>query len=183
MRWSAFLCVLLAAVGVGYFGGLYLFSNADVGRTGAPFRPLQLTLQSGTIDAAVLGKGWSRPEPWGTWTMGDQAYLSLSTLGTPRRDLELVLTGQVFLASPKHETQEIGVDVNGSRVATWQITQKNRNGPFTARIPAQVIKSQWPVELVLRVKWPRAPMQLGVNADTRELGIGVHSVVLRETGS
>ncbi|MFM9847219.1 MAG: hypothetical protein ACKVP3_08660 [Hyphomicrobiaceae bacterium] len=173
----------MAAVGVGYFGGLYVFSNADIGRTSAPFRPLQLFLQSGTVDSARLAKGWSRPEPWGTWTTGEQAHLSLTTQGTPRRDLELTLTGQVFLAPPRHESQEIGVDVNGSRVATWQITRKNQNGPFTARIPAHVIKSQWPVELVLLIKRPRAPVKLGVNADARELGIGVHSVVLRETGS
>lgn len=183
MRWSVFFGALLVALGAGYFGGLYLFPDGDVGRSDAPFRRLELVLQSGAVDTALLATGWSRPEAWGTWTTGERAHLSLSTRGTPRRDLELVLTGQVFLAPPRHDTQEIAVDVNGSRVATWQITQKNQTGPFMARIPRQVIKAQWPVELVLLIKRPRAPVQLGVNSDARELGIGVHSVVLREIGS
>jgi Macrocin-O-methyltransferase (TylF) len=128
--------------------------------------------------AALLDVGWSGPEPWGVWGVGDAHTLRvvppLGSSGsfTLEADVHAVLTE----ARP---VQEVVVEVVNRRVATWTFTEAKNRDIRSLRIPEEVA-SQPQVEVVFR---PRSvarvsDIQSG-SMDNRMLGLGLHRIRLR----
>jgi hypothetical protein len=80
----------------------------------------------------LLGAGWSGPEPWGVWGLGQTHELDIAQF--PGGDF--VLEAEVWAHMPgPTDTQEVEVVVGGLHVATWQFSGSDARGIRTAAIP------------------------------------------------
>jgi hypothetical protein len=109
--------------------------------------------------------GWSHTEKEFTWTEGPAAVLQFTGLPTST-SFRLKMTLAALTSPSQLPSQPVQVFANGRNVAEWQVEGK---GEFTALIPSQGDTST----LTLEFKVPKAtsPQQLGMNLDSRMLGV------------
>lgn len=119
------------------------------------------------------GEGWSGTEAQMTWTTGKSAKLALSLAPT---DDPLFL--RIRLAGLTKTPQPVGLDINGKRVADWQVGHVD---DFTAAIPAENSKSGG--ELYLELQTPNAttPKAAGINDDSRVLGVSCFELMISKS--
>ena len=143
------------------------------------------------------GDGWSRSEPWGTWTDGDTATLRLGVVPTKKSDLILAAQIRPFL-TPERPRQDVDVLVNGrlagsrafyhprsgwsgsGRVAAAPSAKTGARVPagpsammeWELRIPADLVEGSKAIEIAFVVKTACSPAELGLSSDSRRLGIG-----------
>jgi hypothetical protein len=118
-----------------------------------------------------LASGWSTPESWGTWTAGQQAQIDVRVTPEAR---SIVLDVMAFVL-PQHPAQRVIVSVNGEQVLTTQLVQLQDNHldiPITAAIRQHLADTD---RLTIELQLPDAisPQQLGLNDDSRVLGLGL----------
>lgn len=122
--------------------------------------------------------GWFAPEEWGTWSSGETSFMHLVMQSTPKKDLELLIGSQAFLA-PNHPTQEVEIIVNGEKVGTLKYSLEFNGGVRKITIPkALVLKDKGDLFIQFRIKNPKSPAELGLSADSRKLGIGLMTLEL-----
>jgi hypothetical protein len=116
--------------------------------------------------------GWARPEGGGAWTVRPVAALAAKLAEQPEGDLELAALVRPFVDERRLPRREVEVLVNATKVAHWSF---DRGGVVrrTARIPASLVGSDGVVRIEFRLAEHRSPQQLGVGADTRQLGIAL----------
>jgi hypothetical protein len=123
--------------------------------------------------------GWSDPEPWGTWSDGDTAFLILNVSNLPEDDLELLIEGHAFLTS-KHPFQEIDILVNKQYVATLKYDHQSNGGVRAVKIPKRLaLDNNGHLLLKFNFKNPTSPADLGLSGDDRRLGLGIVSLELK----
>jgi hypothetical protein len=117
------------------------------------------------------GLGWATPEPWGTWTEGEQATMRVALDARPPGPLTLRARARALVSGPQH-ARLVDVMVNGRYLATWTF---DRLEPVvqTLRIPADALAGLGPLEIDFRIARPRSPKELGINQDPRGLGMGL----------
>jgi hypothetical protein len=118
-----------------------------------------------------LANGWSTPESWGTWTAGQQAQIDVRVTPEAR---SIVLDVMAFVL-PQHPAQRVIVSVNGEQVLTTHLVQLQDNHldiPITAAIRQHLADTD---RLTIELQLPDAisPQQLGLNDDSRVLGLGL----------
>ena len=129
---------------------------------------------SGGLGADWLRSGWSTPETWGVWSVGQQAVLSIEPRYLPESTGSLVLKLQVdTFVNAAHPMQRIGVTVDGRQVAE-----------YTARYPHSQLEMQIPlgrhasgdserVDVGFSLPDAVSPQSLGISNDARDLAIGL----------
>lgn len=128
-------------------------------------RPLRA---SGSELAGMLGHGWSSPEAEGIWTDGPVASLQFERPAPG--PLRLAVVG-VGLASRAGGTQDITVVIDGDPSTVWHAGDL-QEGRFTVRVPA----GSDPVRIRFRIGQPTRPVDRGMGADDRELGLLVRQL-------
>ena len=118
-------------------------------------------------------RGWSGTEPGATWTEGKSAVLQFTNV-PPGHPLILKVTANALTFDP------IVVYANGQKVAEWQIT--SAVGEHTASIPMGVVDNTRRLQIEFWLSKPVSPKSIGLNADTRILGLCVFDLVLQEGG-
>ena len=71
--------------------------------------------------AELLPTGWSLPEPWGVWGVGEAHELELWLAEAPDTAIELEADVHVVLLGPR-KSQRVDVVVGGRRLAAWDFT-------------------------------------------------------------
>ncbi|MFO1159895.1 MAG: hypothetical protein U1E60_13730 [Reyranellaceae bacterium] len=140
-------------------------------------------LFSQLMSARYLGKGWSALEPAGVWTDGQRADLAFALApGAEGKPLALKLRFTVYVR-PSLPGQTIDILVDGKRVDTWTITRAMNEGGVQERtIPLGLGRGpREETEVVLHILDPRQPLADRDIADTRHLGIFLHSMTLTES--
>lgn len=122
--------------------------------------------------------GWSHPEPWGTWSDGEAAWLIFKLAEEPQQDLVLQLTGHAFVTE-KHPVQEIELKVNGHQVVLLRYDFPAHTETRTVAIPKVLVQDKR-VQVEFGFKQPISPKAVGVNEDTRRLGLGLVALQLNE---
>lgn len=113
------------------------------------------------------GEGWSHTETAFTWALGPSARLNFKVPWNNRAlGLRMRLGGMHKL--PELPFQIVEVAANDTVVATWQVS---RTADFTAVIPPDVLAKKSALNLELRFQNATSPQALGLNADTRPLGV------------
>ena len=144
-----------------------------------PSHEFEINLAKGGNDASFADDNWSGAEPWGQWTNATQAALVFSVAEPRNLVLELSIRALLSRSAPK---QTVWVDANRCRVGSTEFDLAHRPGSQTisGAIPASCVDAGGKV--ILRINTDRAlsPMELGINGDTRQLGIGVEHVVIHE---
>jgi hypothetical protein len=114
----------------------------------------------------VVGRGWQRPEPHGTWTGRREGLVRLCPTARSGRPLALVFAGSVFVAE-RVPAQQLAIEVNGRRLAEWRL--RHRAGA----LPVGRIKlpDAGPVlEIRFRTGPLGSPWAAGISPDRRQLG-------------
>ncbi|MRW89502.1 hypothetical protein GJ699_05850 [Duganella sp. FT80W] len=131
-------------------------------------------LTSATLDGASL-QGFADAEPWGRWSVGQEARFKFTLPEHAGRDqLKLKINLITALVNDKH-SQRMLVSVNGGpeREFVFKSTARaNVELPLPALADGQV-------ELLMRFPDAASPRQLGINADERQLAVGVKSIEIQ----
>jgi hypothetical protein len=147
----------------------------------------EIAFSEGSGAERLLGTGWSQLEPTGVWTDGEKAQLVLkATAGPPDEDLDLVLSVEPFV-TPDHPQLEVEVSAAGEQLATQVfrhrrgalLRRRRANRPLHVALPASARDETGRVTLVLRLKDPAKPVDLGLSDDSRRLGLHLCSLVVR----
>lgn len=118
-----------------------------------------------------LVSGWSSAESWGTWSQGRQAQIDLRV--TPQA--RLIVLDVVAFVPPDHPAQRVVISLNGEQVLVTRLTQQQDNQlqiPISAAIRQRLAEDD---RLTLELQLPDAisPEQLGLNDDSRVMGLGL----------
>lgn len=124
-----------------------------------------------------LANGWSTPESWGTWTEGQQAKIEMRVLPQAR---SIVLDALAFV-QPQHPAQRVIVKLNGEQVLTTSLTRFHGNHleiPISAALSRSLASDD---RLTIELQLPDAisPRQLGINDDSRVMGLGLKSLTVQ----
>ena len=124
-----------------------------------------------------LAKGWSRPESWGTWTEGRQAKIQLRVQPPVR---SIVIDALAFI-SPGHPDQRVIVSLNGQQVLDTRLTQFQGNRleiPISAALN-QRLGNDDRLDIELQLPDAVSPQQLGINDDSRIMGLGLKTLTVQ----
>jgi hypothetical protein len=114
----------------------------------------------------VVGRGWQRPEPHGTWTGRREGLLRLRPTGRSGVPLALVFAGSVFAAERLAE-QRLAVSINGRRLAGWRLSHK---APVLPLVRLPVPEGTPLLEVRFRTGPLATPWAAGAGPDRRPLG-------------
>jgi len=126
---------------------------------------------------SIIGdtNGWSIPETWGTWSDGNQAFLTIpcppigNNYSTPILfEMELV---PVTMPTNSHITIHINIDDN----LLWSGSLIN-DDIISIILPAEVCRSNNIVKIEILIDNPISPLLLGLSEDSRKLGIGLKRI-------
>jgi len=122
------------------------------------------------------GRSWSGEEHWGRWTEGTKAELRFGLNQPVTSDLQLVIEGH-GLINEKHRQQLI-IQANGHTVAQMTLSAQS---PFPAPviIPRALVSEAGILRISLNTPDAITPKELGINVDTRRLGLGITSVAIQ----
>ena len=127
-----------------------------------------LTFVQGENSLTYSGSGWAVQEAEHRWSNAKEAHLRFYLKEYDGRDLMLRFYGFPYLGGGKISKQDIGVFVNGQKVADWEINNKNW---YEARIQSSLVSPDKYVNIALKISHPMSPLELGISKDNRKLGI------------
>ena len=124
--------------------------------------------------ATLAGEGWSGQEVWGVWSVGSQAVLHFHPENFPEMVTWIEFEGRGFVHS-SHPRQEVRVFANDTLIATLVFTPERQEQRRRIALPQDL----GPLDILeFHIGNPQSPKDLGLGSDTRQLGIGIHSLVL-----
>ena len=129
---------------------------------------VELSVADGGKGLITLRSGWSTPEPWGVWTEGPVATISLPP-GSHRR---VALHGAAFVPN---EPIRVGCAVDGSPVTFSEVPDANL---VTLSIDLPGGPTHKASILQLYLPDASSPADAGGSTDERMLGFGLHRIVL-----
>lgn len=144
-----------------------------------------LTCDEGTWSAAaeksdpsIFSYGWSGREPWGTWTVGESAGMSLPLAGFADGELILEIQGHGFV-NARHPVQSMDVIVNGCRLDTWVFQPGEGSRSRSVIVASALRKYDSQLHVHFEIHHPASPESLGLSGDSRMLGFGCVGLKLR----
>jgi hypothetical protein len=120
-----------------------------------------------------LRTGWSHPEEWGTWSVGETSSLVLRLAEPVTGDLELEADVGAFV-SEKNPRMTVLVNCNSTVIGEWSFVYGKTNNladTRNLRLPRTLITQEKPNSIEFRIQNARSPYQLGLGGDPRLLGI------------
>lgn len=134
-----------------------------------------------TVELEHRGKGWSAKESWGAWSRGTEAHLVFILDDRPSSGLNLSVNATGFA---ENDTQIADVVVNGDRLTSMRVSTEGID-TYRLLIPERFLETtrngDGLLHVVFRIRNPVSPKELGVNDDSRRLGLGVQWIELERT--
>ena len=176
--------------GCGAHGGFILCRADWAGAAGlpaglAPLDPPARTpvgrypTRGGAAGVDLLGRGFSNPQGWGVWSVGEAAVIDIFPAeGARAGSLRLRLRGFVPSARPRTGAEVTLRWKGGLSEAGWRAGATTRVA-FDRAAPAHTVALSMPgpeaawLRVTIRPDAPVTPDSLGVNADRRPLGVGL----------
>jgi hypothetical protein len=129
----------------------------------------------GGAGAGWLGSGWSSPEPWGVWSMGNSASVRIDTremmLGNDGLTLQLQATGYV---NPSHPRQTVRMSVNSGPVQSVEFRYPDQaSRTIDIAVDSRTLASSGLLDIEFQIPDAVSPRSLGSGNDDRLLGIGL----------
>ena len=124
-------------------------------------------------------EGFSGPESSGTWTEGTEAMLAFRFDRPVTSDLQLVIEGRC-LVNEKHQ-QRLIIQVNGQTLSEMTLSAQSPS-PGPVIIPRALVGETGILKVTLGTPDAITPKELGINEDSRRLGISIKSVVIKPLG-
>jgi len=122
-------------------------------------------------------KGWSVPEPWGTWTDGYRAELSFSLQGNILGTATLTVEAGAYVR-PGHPCLRVLVVCGCSVTGEWAIDTPEIVRRTLRFSDSMIARSDNNLRVAFHIVNPASPQELGESDDGRLLGLGFRSVRL-----
>jgi glycosyltransferase involved in cell wall biosynthesis len=130
-----------------------------------------------------VGNGWSETEPWGTWSIGNRAELSVKLGAKPDRQLFLNAFAFAHLPRQDHEGVSVRVSCGGKPIAEWTFTPADAQGGgprwVSASLPAPE-HLDGALDFVFEIEGASSPFAEGLSHDRRVLGLGLCKLSIAE---
>jgi Macrocin-O-methyltransferase (TylF) len=128
----------------------------------------------------LLGDGWSGPEPWGVWGIGESHELHLVISAQAADELELEVDVHAALVGTRTE-QRVEVWLDGENCGEWIFTQTGNRGIRSVRLRLPTTELQRAglreMKVVFRPASVGAPVDLDPSSsERRPLGVALHRV-------
>jgi hypothetical protein len=127
---------------------------------------------------ALLGEGWSIPEPWGgVWGVDAAHALRLFYPAAPHDHAEI--EADVGAALPgARERQDVDVFAGAQFLTSWEFTRAKNRGVRRVRIPGALIAANLPsLKLTFCPRLVEAPSDVEPgHPDDRQLGMALHAI-------
>jgi hypothetical protein len=145
--------------------------------------PQSIDLRDPFLSQFFLGGDWSAAEPWGRWTDGPEASVTMAAPSADAKTTMLFVRLTAFL-SETHPELRVDVLLDGTLIDEWTL-----NWPEDR--PMQVREIDLPegdykdgrIQLTFKMDNPMSPVDLGLSInDQRRLGIGVERIWLDSPG-
>ena len=125
-----------------------------------------------TID--YLSKGFSSPEPWGTWSDGESAEIIFSISHKTAKPISVILSTNPWLTKG-HESFNVTAFCNNTKLAEY-FFKKPEIVNWTFDIPPDVLMGETNVAIKFIFTNNSSPLLVGQSADPRYLGLGMRSL-------
>ena len=159
-------------------GEVQLGDLGPVTRLGEP-----MTFDSQGQGSNYLLQGWSDAGQWGTWSDGPRSEIVLPITSGVAGGLNLAIEARA-LVSKDHPRQEIEIAINGIDAGVLLYDIKDNERVRNVAVPTPAL-AQADYGGVLRVVFqhrnPVRPIDLGINADTRLLGLELKGITILST--
>lgn len=146
-----------------------------------PLNPIELNknVYINKENVNLLLGGWHSKEEWGIWGRGNRKSLLLIPLQSHKlKNYELVVDCQTFLYND-FSSQEVDVYINNRLDKTFYFTHSENRRERKILISKEFVKeSEGKVIIGFVTKNPKSPMDVGLNVDKRNMGLGVYSIKL-----
>jgi hypothetical protein len=133
----------------------------------------------------LLGSGWSGPEPWGVWGIGDSHTIRLYLETVPASGITVHIMGSAALVASR-TTQQIDVLAGGKTLKTWEFAVDVENREQVVSIPAAlaITGPEGPMfEIEFRPRSVVSINKLQPNSpDDRALGLALKAIRVTPTG-
>lgn len=150
-----------------------------ISRTWVPSYKLgeTLTFVPGAAGGNFLAYGWSRPESWGVWSLGEKSEL---ILGMPKIAGDATLTVRAAaLLNQRRPAKEFTIIVNGRALATWTFTLGHLPAKQSIPIPKDLLVGTPSLRIAFVPKVVETPEQIGIS-DPRPIGLALMDLTVSE---
>jgi len=131
----------------------------------------EIRFAAGGNSAEYIRKGWSEPEPWGRWTDGYRAEMSIP-LARPFEGSALLAVESRAYVHDWHRVLQVQVECNCEPLGGWLIDTADC-APRSLPIPASALAGKRTLRLIFRMDNPASPADFGdFGLDQRLLGVG-----------
>jgi hypothetical protein len=132
---------------------------------------------------ALLGQGWSIPEDWGVWGVGDAHELHLVLPRPLPEILELDLDVHAVLAG-RRTTQQVDVVLGGNLIEAWEFARQDNRRVRRLRIPGAAMDGlaaeYASATLLFKPRATESPRELSSELnDDRPLGMALNALRAR----
>jgi len=146
-----------------------------------PSLPLDQRIEfaQGRSGTNYLLDGWSQPEPWGVWSDGPEASIKLPIDGDAKEIKAISLEADA-LVGPQHQEQTVDLWWDGEKIQSFCLKAFSDN-LMEIRIPEAAQKTgvmRGYHLLRFSILNPAKPADIGMGPDSRNLGIGLKTLVL-----
>jgi hypothetical protein len=117
---------------------------------------------------SIFRSGWSSREPWGRWTDGVEATITMRSDEGLQGDVAFSFLIQPY--SPNGRPQRLNIQANGTNVGSFTLSQKTE---VSISVPHSVVGARGLIMLAFQVPDAISPSSVGAGADDRKLGIGL----------
>jgi len=121
-----------------------------------------------------VGAGFSNPESWGRWTDAKDAFLFFSLGTMPMIPLSIAIEAS-SLSTAVDRRQVVAVEANSHACGELSITASRSHSEVTC--PAGALHAGGNM-VHPRIADPTRPIDLGINTDRRNLGLGLQNLTL-----
>jgi hypothetical protein len=129
-----------------------------------------ISFRSGRGDLFYTDHLWSKPDEYGTWTIGLDAGLLMYLSEVPEEPLAAVFQISDAAVSQAFPHLAVAVSFNGEHVADWVLGPARIVHTRRIVVSSQLLRRQQPLRISFHVDTPRSPAQLNWSTDTRLLG-------------
>lgn len=124
---------------------------------------------------ARLASGWSRLESWGVWSIGRHFDLVLPLARPHDGPMTFRILGEVFCPPRK---LSVALCSNGRTLSDKDLTLVSPHLDMTLHATNASLAPGDELQIVFKIDAAKTPAEIGLNGDTRALGIGLRTVTI-----
>lgn len=123
----------------------------------------------------IATSGMSTPETWGRWSCEPEVNLSIPRNKLGDHDVAIIIELMPHIDNRNLKSQKIAISHNGIVIADWDISDSwyRLRGLVIAK---NRLSNEEYINLHISIPNAISPQELGVNDDSRKLGIGINRI-------